>query len=159
MEKNLNILTREWVYKAYKKLKSYLYFDKTQLPLVDDLVAFESEGIEENISTIVQALKGRSDAWEDFTADILEKIDVFVFPKRLCRCAEGQIIFNADSEPTRLESAKYFIDLPVAGHILGTLWVLMIGAYLDGRDDPEHCLMYEHSYGNRLRKNLYHLPV
>ena len=76
MEKNLNILTREWVYKAYKKLKSYLYFDKTQLPLVDDLVAFESEGIEENISTIVQALKGRSDGWEDFTADILEKIDV-----------------------------------------------------------------------------------
>ena len=55
-----------------------------------------------------------------------------------------------------MESAKYFIDLPVAGHILGTLWVLIIGACLDGRDDPEHCLMYEHSYGNRLRKNLYH---
>lgn len=32
MKKNLNILTREWVQKAYKKLKSYLYFDKTQLP-------------------------------------------------------------------------------------------------------------------------------
>ena len=71
-------------------------------------------------------------------------------------CAEGQIIFNADSEPVRMESAKYFINLPVAGHILGTLWVLIIGACLDGRDDPEHCLMYEHSYGNRLRKNLYH---
>ena len=81
MEKNLNILTREWVYKAYKKLKSHLYFDKTQLPLVDDLVAFESEGIEENISTIVQALKGRSDAWEDFTADILEKLMCLSFPR------------------------------------------------------------------------------
>lgn len=84
MEKKLNILTREWVNKAYKKLKNYLYFDKTQLPLVDDLVAFENDGIERNISAIVRALTGWSDIWEDFTADILEKIGVFVFPKRLC---------------------------------------------------------------------------
>ena len=64
MEKKLNTLTREWVYKAYKKLKHYLYFDKTQLPLVDDLVAFENDGIERNISAIVRALTGRPDIWE-----------------------------------------------------------------------------------------------
>lgn len=155
MEKKFNNLTRDWVQKAYKKLKNNLYFDKTQLPLVDDLVAFESSGIEGNISEIVRALKGKRDVWEDFTADILEKIDVYAFPKRLCSGPEGQIVFNADSEPIEMESAKYFIDLPIAGHILGTLWVMIIGACLDDRDDPDRALMYEHSYGNRLRKNLY----
>lgn len=155
MGKIADILTRDWVQKAYKKLKNYLYFDKTQLPLVDDLVAFESGGIEGHITEIVRALGGSADVWDDFTADILEKTDAFVFPKRLCSCAEGQIVFNSDSEPVQMESAKYFIDLPVEGHILGTLWVMTVGAFLDGRDDPDHCLMYEHSYGNRLRKNLY----
>ena len=156
MEKKMNVLTREWIEKAYKKLKNHLYFDKTQLPLVDDLVAFESSGVEGHITEIDRALSGSDDVWEDFTADILEKINAFIFPKQLCDCNEGQIIFNADSEPVRMKSAKYFIDLPVAGHILGTLWVLTVGSCLDDRDDPDRSLMYEHSYGNRLRKNLYH---
>ena len=155
MEKKMNVLTREWIEKAYKKLKNHLYFDKTQLPLVDDLVTFENSGVEGHISKIAHALDGSDDVCEDFTADILEKIDTFVFPKRLCGCTDGQIIFNADSEPVRMEAAKYFIDLPVAGHILGALWVLTVGSCLDDRDDPDHSLMYEHSYGNRLRKNLY----
>ena len=156
MKKKMNVLTREWIEKAYKKLKSHLYFDKTQLPLVDDLVTFENDGVEGHISEIAGALNGSDEVWKDFAADILEKIDAFVFPKRLRDCTEGQIIFNADSEPVQMESAKYFIDLPVAGHILGTLWVLTVGSYLDDRDDPDRSLMYEHSYGNRLRKNLYH---
>lgn len=155
MKRNLDPSTIGWVQKAYKKLKNYLYFDKTQLPLVDDLVAFESGGIDGKLEEIAQAMEAGGDVWEDFTDDILEKIDVFVYPKRLCSYADEQIIFNADSEPARMEAAKYFIDLPVAGHILGTLWVMIIGACLDRRDDSEDPLMYEHSYGNRLRKDLY----
>lgn len=54
-----------------------------------------------------------------------------------------------------MEKAQYFIDLPVGGHLLGTLWVLTVGAQLDNRNDPDNLLMYEHSYGNRLRKSLY----
>lgn len=45
--------------------------------------------------------------------------------------------------------------MPVVGHILGTLWVMTVGAQLDNREDPDDLPMYEHSYGNRLRKNLY----
>lgn len=154
MIKNLEIPTERWVKTAYKKLKNYLYFDKTQLPVVDDLVVFESHGIEKKLSDIAHALDADDDVWEDFTADIVEKTAAFVYPKRLCSCKEEQIIFNADSEPVRMEAAKYFIDLPIAGHILGTLWVLTIGACLDGQDE-DNSLMYDHSYGNRLRRNLY----
>lgn len=152
--KNYNISTEEWVKTAFKKLKSYLYFDKTQLPVVDDLVDFERYSFDNKLSDIVDALEGNDEIWDDFTADIIEKVSAFVYPKRLCSFAEDQIIFNTDNEPVKMEAAKYFIDLPIDGHILGTLWVLIIGACLDGQDE-EKSFMYEHSYGNRLRKNLY----
>ncbi|MBQ4170246.1 MAG: hypothetical protein II614_01415, partial [Ruminococcus sp.] len=54
----------------------------------------------------------------------------------------------------KLERAQYFISMPVIGHILGALWVLALGIYLDDQSDPDKMKMYEHSYGNRLRKNL-----
>jgi len=53
-----------------------------------------------------QALDADNAVWEDFTADIVAKITAFVYPKRLCACKEGQIIFNADSGPVRMEAAE-----------------------------------------------------
>lgn len=60
-----------------------------------------------------------------------------------------------DDEPIEMEKEQYFINLPVEGHILGTLWVLTVGVLLDCREDAATFSMYEHSYGNRLRKSLY----
>lgn len=51
-----------------------------------------------------------------------------------------------------MKRAQYYIDMPVEGHILGALWVLTVGTRLD---DSDKQTMYEHSYGNRLRKNLF----
>lgn len=154
MIKKFDISTKKWVKIAFKKLKNYLYFDKTQLPVVDDLVNFESYNFDKKLSDIINALEGTNDIWDDFTADIIDKVSAFVYPKRLCSYQEDQIIFNADNEPVKMDAAKYFIDLPISGHILGTLWVMLIGSCLD-QQDGENSLMYEHSYGNRLRKNLY----
>lgn len=38
-----NLSTQEWVKRAYKKLKGNVYFDKTQLPLIDQIVSFEHD--------------------------------------------------------------------------------------------------------------------
>ena len=38
------------------------------------------------------------------------------------------------------------------GHLIGVLWVLTVGQYLDDRSISEDPKMYLHSYGNRLRK-------
>ncbi|MGN0385169.1 MAG: hypothetical protein ACI4EX_04740 [Lachnospiraceae bacterium] len=54
-----------------------------------------------------------------------------------------------------MKAPQYFIDLPVEGHILGTLWILSIGLVLDKNSDENNPNgMYEHSYGNRLRRTL-----
>lgn len=141
---------------AYKKLKASVYFDKTQLPLRDRIVEFEASGVEEKLTELHTMFLRENKAWEAFEADILNNIGVLVFPKKLCnwKDEEAPIIFNTDNEPVRLEKAQHFIDLPVVGHILGVLWVLSVGLMLDNRKDPDNMNMYEHSYGNRLRKTL-----
>lgn len=146
---------------AYKKLKASVYFDKTQLPLRDEIVAFESAeafNYEEKLDELFWYLSGKNDnAWEKYIADIIGKIHALVFPKKLYDWDKDEgspIIFNTDSEPVTLEKAQYFIDMPVIGHILGVLWVLSIGLVLDDRRDLDNMRMYEHSYGNRLCKTL-----
>lgn len=140
---------------AYKKFKSNLYFDKTQLPLRDRVVLFEQNGIEEKLRELCRALMGGAD-WEQYEERVLHQAGVLLYPKKLKSQSDDTVIFNADNIPIELEQPQYFIDLPVEGHILGTLWILSIGAALDknqSEDAPNG--MYEHSYGNRLRKTLF----
>lgn len=134
---------------AYKKFKANLYFDKTQLPLRDRVVQFEQRGVDDKLKELYHVLMGDGN-WVSYEKKILEAIRVLVYPKKLKSIAQETMIFNADNIPIEMEDAQYFIDLPVAGHVLGTLWVLTIGLVLDKEQDG----MYEHSYGNRLRKTL-----
>lgn len=145
----------DWVKIAYKKFKANLYFDKTQLPLRDRVVLFEQENIEEKLGELCRALMSGAD-WELYEETVLSQVGVLLYPKKLKSQPDDTVIFNADNIPIELEQPQYFIDLPIEGHILGTLWILFIGAALDknrGEDGPNG--MYEHSYGNRLRKTLF----
>lgn len=141
---------------AYKKLKASVYFDKTQLPLRDRIVAYESKGIEQQLTDLLQALNGSDTDWSDFERSLLDDISAFVFPKSLQKNSPNMVILNSSNTPTpiRLDKPQYFIDLPVNGHILGVLWVLSIGKELDKNCEESMDGMYEHSYGNRLKKNL-----
>lgn len=146
---------RQWVDLAYKKLKGAFYLDKTELPFLDRLVQFESQGIEKQLAELANLLKQpEGEKWEDFIADIENKIGVLVYPKKLMDCEKKNIIFNSNDVPIKMAKAQYFIDMPVMGQLLGVLWILTIGVQIDNRTDPEKAWMYEHSYGNRLRKKL-----
>lgn len=147
MEIELNL---DLVKKAYKKLKGNIYFDKTQLPLLHKIVCFEDDELDCNLEKIVDALKDEADnSWENYKSDITNKINVLVYPKKLCKWNDERVIFNTDDEPIVMEKVQLYIDMPVKGHIIGALWVLVIGTLLDKGE-----FMYEHSYGNRLRKTL-----
>ena len=139
---------------AYKKLKATIYFDKTQLPLRDQLVTYESGGIESQLKTLTEKLTGSEDDWSAFTDGILNSVSAFVFPKALEPIPENMVILNSSSTPIRMAKPQFFIDLPVNGHILGVLWVLSVGRMLDKNCEDDTDGMYEHSYGNRLKKNL-----
>lgn len=133
--------------KAYKKLKSSVYFDKTQLVLRDLLVQYEGLNIDLDyvLEELWTSFKDK-DKWSKLTTDIMDSIDVLIYPKSL-KLAPQSIIFNSVSDTIEIDALQYFINMDVRGHILGVLWLLMIGWQLDEK-------IYEHSYGNRIRKKL-----
>lgn len=144
----------ELTQKAYKKLKASVYFDKTLLPLRDSIVAYEDENVDQQLCRISKLLRGESDEeWHRYAKPIIENIDVLAYPKKL-KEIEASVIFNCNAAMPELDRAVYFIDLPVEGHILGIMWVCAVGCLIDNRQKDEEGPLYEHLYGNRLRKFL-----
>lgn len=134
------------VEQAYKKLKSSVYFDKTQLILRNSIVEYETEDdIDNRLKMIYESLLDEN-AFAELNDEILQSITVSSFPKKLAN-NEQSIIMNTVSPTNVVEELQHFIDMSVEGHILGVLWIMLIGYRIDKN-------IYEHSYGNRIRKNL-----
>lgn len=136
---------------AYKKLKSSLYYDKTQSIARDKLVEFEAKNKDidayiEKFALAVLNEKKRGGIFEE----ILSTISFHAFPKKLINDYKDKELFikNYSKEEIDIEENQYFLDMDIRGHILGVLWLMLIGYRVDKG-------MYTHSYGNRIRRNLY----
>lgn len=72
-----------------------------------------------------------------------------MFPKKLkeSKTESSNILFNFTEKDIAVKDLQYFIDMGIEGHILGVLWLMLAGYKIDEQ-------IYEHSYGNRIRKNL-----
>lgn len=143
-------ITENVVEKAYKKLKSSVYYDKTQLILRNKIVEFEQEHKGEELDKYLRNMifnKLRDEEKFSELIDIIcNKITVISLPKKL-QSIDTDIIINSSSKKVPIQELQYYINMPVEGHILGVLWIMLLGYRIDNS-------IYEHSYGNRIRKNL-----
>lgn len=133
---------------SYKKLKSSVFYDKTQLPLRDKIVLFEAQ---DEFDDILKELAVEIDYKEKFgkhTQAALDGVGCFSLPKSLQggKPVQGTYL-NVANESVVIEKRQYSIDMSVVGHILGVAWVLLVGAFLDKE-------ISENSYGNRLKVDL-----
>lgn len=144
--------------KAYKKLKSSVYYDKTNLILRDRIVDFESEfgqGLKKHLHNLWETFSSGGTAWKIKKDIILSEVDVKLLPKKVkkqCEQPTGlatpKVITNFVATRTiDVEEIQYLIDIPIEAHILGVLWVFLVGWKLD--KELQKC------YGNRIRKKLY----
>lgn len=133
---------------AYKKLKSSLYYDKTQIILRDRLVQFEA-----NIEDVDKYLEELTEEFLDVNKraelvnSILATISYHAFPKSLVP-EKSDMIRNYSKNDIEIKDNQYFINMDIRGHILGIVWLMVIGYRVDKK-------IYKYSYGNRIRENLY----
>lgn len=133
---------------AYKKLKSSLYYDKTQSIVRDQLVNFESE--QDNLDEFFEKMArefSNANTRNELFQEILNTISYYSFPKSL-ETEEKDIIKNYYKKEILIKENQCFIEMDIRGHILGVLWLILIGYRVDKN-------IYTYSYGNRIRKNLY----
>lgn len=145
MEINLELFK-----KAYKKLKSNVYFDKTCLPLRDAIVAFENDPFNTSVDDLLDRLcedfKAENKRWNCRKQEILNSIKCVALPKKIKK-PENAVFFNFNtSTSVDVSDIQYFLQMDVEGHILGVIWLLLIGWQID-RD-------FKYCYGNRIREKL-----
>lgn len=144
---------------AYRKLKSYVYYDKTDLRLRERLAKFEcSNQFEANLKTIQQVADTANPASDPRFKRWLRRIDCRVVPKKLGPArsatlatdeAAGKFITNVTSGPSvEVETVNYFFDGPIELHLIAVLWLMREGRHLDAKLLPECC-------GSRLSPKLH----
>lgn len=148
-EKNL----LKYIEIAYKKFKNNVFFDKSAANARNRIMAFEKEDIEKKLNKIAKNIETLNDEnWLSYRSKILKTIGVSVLPKKLNKIkTENNYIINKDiNEDINIEEFQYMIDISIEGHVLGVLWIILIGRYLDNKES-----MYKYSYGNRLRRTIF----
>lgn len=138
---------------AYKKLKSSVYYDKTLSRLKNDLVFFEHNVKKENL-TIDKYLSNLANDFlnengrKKILRNALNSIDCMAFPKDFKESdnKNDNLILNFPNDDLAVEQCQYFISMSIEGHILGILWIILIGKFVDES-------LSTHIYGNRLKNN------
>lgn len=115
------------------------------------IVEFENNHIDNELDKYLDSfyeIINNEVRFKSFVDDICSKIDVLVLPKKL-EPNKSNIISNIENNNILIKDFQYYIDMPIEGHILGTLWIMLIGYRLDKK-------IYKHSYGNRISKYLFY---
>lgn len=166
--------TTEDIQQAYIKLKSYIYYDNTDILLRSQLVEFETNmgkdllsnninshynigenyfstrlglKLEEKFERIARELNIFHKGSEFFNY-LLDKIDINFYPKKIKNEKEKKnYITNVRIKDNyEIDRVTPFINAPIELHIISVLWIMKHGILLDSKLGDE-CL------GNRLLLN------
>lgn len=145
-------ITSDLIKQAYKKLKSSIYYDNNHCILRKDIALFEDahkNDLDSYFEKILDFAQNPS-PYNQISELIFNNIDVMSFPKKINTnddVKNEDRIVNYSPDKIKIEELQYFIKMPIEGHILGVLWVMLLGYNIDKN-------FYNHSYGNRISKNL-----
>ena len=153
--------SKEEIKNAYIKLKSYIYYDNTDLPLRSQLVEFETSigkdflfknpsshynigqdvfsyrtrfTIEEKFERIAHELNSFHENPEFFDS-LLSKIEINFYPKKIRpETEEKNFITNIKIKDEYIvERVTPFIHAPLELHIVSVLWIMKFGVSLDAK--------------------------
>lgn len=151
-------VTKDQVDLAYRKLKSLVYYDKTDLRLRARLAAFEcEESFESKLAAVHKVVNADSPAEERQFRRWLKSVGFRLVPKKLKpgpqdrsdgQPQKGRFITNVTTASAiEVDRVNYFFDGPIELHLVAVLWIMREGRILDGMLGTECC-------GSRLSSNL-----
>lgn len=112
---------------AYKKLKSYYYYDKSLLFIKKKIACFESSEtlFHETFDTLAQNLKCENHTYFD---SLIKHIGFVVLPKKMGGSSPCTDVIRSNVDHKKnITKLNLYIDAPIELLILDTLWMLLIG--------------------------------
>lgn len=127
---------------AYRKLKRYVYYDKTDLFLRQKLAEFECDpAFDKRLKAIVKVVNNDYPLNDKRFLKWLREISFRVTPKSIessgCKNCDdqsekGRFITNVTTDKTyTVGKVNYFFDGPIELHIISVLWIMFEGKLLD----------------------------
>lgn len=141
----------QFVYLGYRKLKSFVYYDKTDLCLRRRLAEFECDpAFKTKLHSVMNVVNSEEPINEPLFKSWLEQISFRAVPKSFEEKENsslrdsGNFMSNVTSAKVyRIAKINYFFDGPIELHLLAVLWIMLEGWRLDSQLGKE-------SYGSRL---------
>ena len=143
--------TKKMIHGAYRKLKSYYYYNKNFLIMRKKISDFEfdkekmNETFDKLTHTLCHPIKSR-----EYVNELILRIDFFAIPKKFefDPISTNTIISNTIPKNKRMKSVNFFIDAPIELHILDTLWTIFLA-----KMDFDKKILSSSVYGNTINKS------
>lgn len=120
---------------AYKKLKAYLYYDKTLAFAKKRLAILESDR-DNFINVLENIAQNISNENILFFDNLIEEVDFRVLPKRFKSSLPESNIINATVDHScNISKINFFIDMPIELYIVDFLWTILVGKLITDRPD------------------------
>jgi hypothetical protein len=131
---------------AYRKLKSFIYYDTTNLLLRRQLADFEAEGSADARLTALREQILQGDPSSPYWKGLLSSMSYRKFAKQFehVETEPSSLISNRPTEKThKVDRVTNFVDAPIELHICSALWLVLIGYRLEE-------LMQVPPFGNKI---------
>ena len=138
---------------AYKKLKSYYYYDNTILYNKASLANFESDAeiMQQRVQKLAEFLCSLENSGVNYRylSELLRRVKPIPVPKSFEKTKmseDGILIRNTLPKDCLLDKINFFVKAPIEILILDVIWVLMIG-----KISYQQKSISNHSYANKLK--------
>lgn len=132
------------IYEAYKKLKSYFYYDNTSLFIRKQIADFEENLIKEpfecndeefsnrfkdKVKGLINALNSEDPVKE--LEQYIKQISYKLIPKNVKKESYDFITNKSFSNEIIISKSNFLIDAPIEIHIVSVLWLMFVGKYFN----------------------------
>ncbi len=133
---------------AYRKLKSYYYYNKNFIFMRRKIAEFESDHseMEKCFAVMAHAIcHPKSRAAQTFFSSLISEIGFYVIPKKFDTQSvqSNTPVSNTVQRDKKMKTVNFFIDAPIEIHIYDTLWTIFAAKM----DKDKHILSFD-VYGN-----------
>jgi len=152
-------IEREHIYSAYRKLKSFVYYNTTDLKLRNRIAEFESDPkFKYRLRSVRRVVNSKNPIRQEAFQKWLDDISFRIVPKGIDKKGttsndkiyqDGTFISNVTSARVhKVTNVNYFFDGPIELLLIDLLWIMFDGKLLDKQ-------LGEECYGSRLEEALF----